>query len=190
MWIQINNACNLACTHCLVSSGPGKEPGLPVERLKALVDQAVQLGLERLYLSLTVRDFKFQKTDGRIFRGHRAVYLGPGKALVDEEGHLFPRNEPYEVCTDTMAKPRQPSYNAMFGILEPGEEASSYACCDPDCLPDPGGVYQEGGGGRSGPTPKRCQPFRSCYEAKRQFRYKQRPKSRYGALHQTTSRSG
>ncbi len=82
--------------------------------------------------SLTVHGFKFQKTDGCIFRGHRAVYLGPGKAFVDEEGHLFPRNEPYEVCTDTMAKLRQPPYNAMFAILEPGEEASSYACCGPD----------------------------------------------------------
>ncbi len=82
--------------------------------------------------SLTVQGFKFQKTDGCIFRGHRAVYLGPGKAFVDEEGHLFPRNEPYEICTDTIAKLRQPPYNGMFAILEPGEEASSYACCDPD----------------------------------------------------------
>ncbi|MCH7474346.1 MAG: radical SAM protein [Gemmatimonadetes bacterium] len=51
LWIQINNACNLACSHCLVSSGPGKEPGLPFQQLKALVDRAVQLGLERLYLT-------------------------------------------------------------------------------------------------------------------------------------------
>ena len=51
LWIQINNACNLTCTHCLVSSGPGKEPGLPLERLEALVDRACELGLERLYLT-------------------------------------------------------------------------------------------------------------------------------------------
>ncbi|MGH2625887.1 MAG: hypothetical protein ACRDHY_04465, partial [Anaerolineales bacterium] len=24
LWLQINNACNLSCAHCLVSSGPGK----------------------------------------------------------------------------------------------------------------------------------------------------------------------
>ncbi len=82
--------------------------------------------------SLTVQGFKFEKKEGCVFRGHQAVYLGPGKAFVDEEGHLFPRNEPCEVCTDTMAKLRQPPYNAMFAILEPGEEASSYACCGPD----------------------------------------------------------
>ena len=40
LWIQINNACNLSCTHCLVSSGPGKDPGLPFQRLRALVDRA------------------------------------------------------------------------------------------------------------------------------------------------------
>ncbi|MGH7545741.1 MAG: methyltransferase domain-containing protein, partial [Gemmatimonadota bacterium] len=51
LWLQINNACNLSCTHCLVSSGPGKEPGLALERWLALVDRAVELGLERLYVT-------------------------------------------------------------------------------------------------------------------------------------------
>ena len=51
LWLQINNACNLACTHCLVSSGPGKEPGLPLEQLLGVVDRAVALGLERLYIT-------------------------------------------------------------------------------------------------------------------------------------------
>ena len=82
--------------------------------------------------SLTVQGFKFEKTEGCVFRGHRAVYLGPGKAFVDEEGHLFPRNEPYEVCTDTVAKLRRPPYKDMVAILEPGVQASSYACCGPD----------------------------------------------------------
>src|SRR5438093_9618656 len=26
LWLQINNACNLACTHCLASSGPSGNP--------------------------------------------------------------------------------------------------------------------------------------------------------------------
>ena len=82
--------------------------------------------------SLTVQGFKFEKAEGCVFRGHRAVYLGPGKAFVDEEGHLFPRNEPYEVCTDTVAKLRRPPYKDMVAILEPGAQASSYACCGPD----------------------------------------------------------
>ncbi len=84
------------------------------------------------FFSLTVQGFKYEKTAGCVYQGHRAVYLGPGKAFVDEEGHLFPRNEPYEVCTDTVAKLSALPYRDMFAILEPGEERAGYACCGPD----------------------------------------------------------
>jgi MoaA/NifB/PqqE/SkfB family radical SAM enzyme/SAM-dependent methyltransferase len=84
------------------------------------------------FFSVTVQGFKYEKTAGCVFQGHRAVYLGPAKALVDEEGHLFPRNAPYEICTDTVAKLSRPPYQGMFAILEPGEERTSYACCGPD----------------------------------------------------------
>ncbi|HMA29040.1 MAG TPA: methyltransferase domain-containing protein, partial [Thermoanaerobaculia bacterium] len=83
------------------------------------------------FFSLTVRGFKFEKTSGCVFKGHRAVYLGPGKAFVDEEGHQFPRNEAYEVCTDTVAKLSHPPYKGLFAILEPGAERAGYACCAP-----------------------------------------------------------
>lgn len=84
------------------------------------------------FFSITVQGFKYAKRSGCVYRGHRAVYLGPGKAFVDEEGHLFPRNEPYEVCTDTVAKLSRPPYRGMFAILEPGEERAGYACCGAD----------------------------------------------------------
>ncbi|MGH7646199.1 MAG: radical SAM/SPASM domain-containing protein, partial [Gemmatimonadales bacterium] len=51
LWIQINNACNLSCGHCLVGSGPGEAPGLPLGMLRGLVDRAGELGLERLYVT-------------------------------------------------------------------------------------------------------------------------------------------
>lgn len=86
------------------------------------------------FYSVTVRGYKFEKTDGCVFKGQRAVYLGPGKAFIDEEGHIFPRNQPYEICTDTAAKLRQPPYVDMFAVLEPGETEVSYACCAPDGL--------------------------------------------------------
>jgi MoaA/NifB/PqqE/SkfB family radical SAM enzyme/SAM-dependent methyltransferase len=82
------------------------------------------------FYSVTVRGWKLEKTAGCVFEGHRAVYLGPGKAFVDEEGHQFPRNEPYEVCTDTVAKLSRPPYRDFFAILEPGEERVGYACCE------------------------------------------------------------
>ncbi|HXG57494.1 MAG TPA: methyltransferase domain-containing protein [Thermoanaerobaculia bacterium] len=84
------------------------------------------------FFSVTVRGYKFEKTSGCVFKGHRAVYLGPAKAFVDEEGHLFPRNEPYEICTDTVAKLSNPPYKGMFAILEPGQERAGYACCGPE----------------------------------------------------------
>lgn len=84
------------------------------------------------FYSVTVRGYKFEKTEGCVFKGHQAIYLGPGKAFVDEEGHQFPRNEPYEVCTDTVAKLSNPPYRNFFAILQPGEERAGYACCGPD----------------------------------------------------------
>ncbi len=83
------------------------------------------------FFSVTVRGYKYEKSSGCVYRGHRAVYLGPAKAFVDEEGHTFPRNEPYEVCTDTVAKLTRPPYEGMFAILEPGAEREGYACCEP-----------------------------------------------------------
>ncbi len=84
------------------------------------------------FFSITVQGFKYEKAAGCVYKGHRAVYLGPGKAFVDEEGHLFPRNEPYEVCTDTVAKLSRPPYQGLFALLEPGEERAGYACCGPE----------------------------------------------------------
>ncbi|MBW3564474.1 MAG: methyltransferase domain-containing protein [Acidobacteria bacterium] len=81
------------------------------------------------FYSITVRGWKFEKTEGCVFKGHHAVYLGPGKAFIDEEGHQFPRNEPYEICTDTVAKLSRPPYRNFFAILEPGEDRVGYACC-------------------------------------------------------------
>jgi MoaA/NifB/PqqE/SkfB family radical SAM enzyme/SAM-dependent methyltransferase len=84
------------------------------------------------FYSITLQGFKHEKTAGCVYQGHRAVYLGPGKAIIDEEGHLFPRNEPYAVCTDTVAKLSRPPYQTMFAILEPGEARAGYACCGSD----------------------------------------------------------
>jgi len=55
------------------------------------------------------------------------MYNGSYKAITDEEGHLFPRNEPVEVCTDTVAKLNNPPYAGQFTILNPDDEnAASY----------------------------------------------------------------
>ena len=83
---------------------------------------------------MTVRGFKLEKTAGCKFVGQRAVYLGPMKAVIDEEGHTFPRGVPIEVCTDTAFKLRTPAYAGRFVVLEPGDDAGDFqssSCCAP-----------------------------------------------------------
>ncbi len=86
------------------------------------------------FFSMTVRGRKYEKKAGCVFRGQRAVYLGPGKAFVDEEGHTFPRGLEVEVCTDTAAKLSSQPYAGSFSVLETEGAALTMAgsgSCDP-----------------------------------------------------------
>ncbi len=56
------------------------------------------------FYSVSVRAYKFSKKAGCVYIGQKAIYRGPFKATVDEEGHIFPRGEAVEVCTDTAQK--------------------------------------------------------------------------------------
>ena len=92
------------------------------------------------FFSVTVRGYKFEKKAGCRFVGQYAVYLGPQKAVMDEEGHLFPRGAPVEVCTDTAAKLSQRPYAGAFAIVEDPSGAGKFtaaggedAGCGPDC---------------------------------------------------------
>ena len=87
--------------------------------------------------SVTVRGYKFEKTAGCRFVGQYAVYLGPQKAVVDEEGHLFPRGQSVEVCTDTAAKLSHAPYAGAFVIVDGPHGAGDVTAGDddPDCGP-------------------------------------------------------
>ncbi len=71
------------------------------------------------FYSVIIQGFKFEKTAGCRFIGQRAIYLGPMKSVIDEEGYLFPRDVEVEVCTDTAAKLSRPPYAGSFTVLEP-----------------------------------------------------------------------
>ena len=71
------------------------------------------------FYSVTVRGYKFEKKDGCVFTGQKAVYHGPLKAIIDEEGHIFPRNKAVEICTDTASKLGNPPYAGLFTIINP-----------------------------------------------------------------------
>ncbi len=51
LWLHTNNSCNLQCEHCLVSSGPDGDTGLPAARLIDLIRQARDLGTKRFYFT-------------------------------------------------------------------------------------------------------------------------------------------
>jgi ubiquinone/menaquinone biosynthesis C-methylase UbiE len=88
------------------------------------------------FYSVTVRGFKFEKKAGCRFIGQFAVYLGPMKAVVDEEGHVFPRGVPVEVCTDTATKLSASPYATAFAVVDGPSSVASIgtdgACCGPD----------------------------------------------------------
>jgi len=86
------------------------------------------------FYSVTARGYKFEKKAGCTYVGQYAVYLGPMKATMDEEGHLFPRGVPIEVCTDTAAKLSHAPYAGSFAVVDgPSDyQASDNAAgCEP-----------------------------------------------------------
>ena len=92
------------------------------------------------FYSVTVRGYKFEKKAGCQFVGQYAVYLGPQKAVIDEEGHLFPRGESVEVCTDTAAKLSHAPYAGSFAIVDGPDglrdvtaNQDGDTCCEPGC---------------------------------------------------------
>ena len=90
------------------------------------------------FSSVTVRGYKFEKTAGCRFIGQYAVYLGPQKAVVDEEGHLFPRGESVEVCTDTAAKLSHAPYAGSFAIVDGPNGLRDFTTTDDDGSCEPG----------------------------------------------------
>ena len=90
------------------------------------------------FSSVTVRGYKFAKKAGCQFMGQHAIYSGPLKAVVDDEGHLFPRGTPIEICTDTASKLSNPPYAGSFAIVEGSTSARNVtandeSACGPDC---------------------------------------------------------
>jgi radical SAM protein with 4Fe4S-binding SPASM domain len=93
LWIQINDFCNLACAHCLVSSDPQGGHGLDGPIIRSAIDQAVALGTERFFLTggeplartdavdliqhiVTTREREVVvMTNGTVFKGERLAAL-------------------------------------------------------------------------------------------------------------------
>lgn len=51
LWLHTNNSCNLACSHCLVSSGPDGDKGMPTEPFLKVIADARELGARRFFFT-------------------------------------------------------------------------------------------------------------------------------------------
>jgi MoaA/NifB/PqqE/SkfB family radical SAM enzyme/SAM-dependent methyltransferase len=51
VWFHVTDQCNLTCRHCLVSSGPAREDGLPRDELCRAIRQAADLGADTYYFT-------------------------------------------------------------------------------------------------------------------------------------------
>jgi len=83
------------------------------------------------FYSATVRGYKRSPTATGQTAEHRAIYLGPAKAFVDDDGALFPRNEPRPVSAEVAARLSREPYRGSFQVIAPGANAAA-ACCSPD----------------------------------------------------------
>lgn len=88
------------------------------------------------FYSVTVRGFRFEKKAGCRYIGQYAVYLGPMKSATDEEGHLFPRGVPVEVCTDTAAKLAAAPYAGSFAVVDGPASTMGFSGNGDACGPD------------------------------------------------------
>jgi len=87
------------------------------------------------FYSLSVRAYKYRKKAGCVYIGQKAIYHGPFKATLDEEGHIFPRGEAVEVCTDTAQKLSNHPYDTLFTITDPTGKTSNEFTCSSDSMP-------------------------------------------------------
>lgn len=51
LWLHLTNACNLACSHCLVESSPDGIRGISTDEWFRIIEQALDLGVERFYIT-------------------------------------------------------------------------------------------------------------------------------------------
>ncbi len=67
--------------------------------------------------------------DKCVYIGQTAMYRGPFKAVTDDDGHMFPRGKPVEICTDTAKKLSGPPFKALFIITSP-TQGKGGPCCE------------------------------------------------------------
>ncbi len=81
--------------------------------------------------SVTVRGWKFKKGQECLYIGQHATYSGPYYQVADDEGHIYHRGIPFEICTDTATKLQLPPYQGQFTISNPTQAREKTISCAP-----------------------------------------------------------
>ncbi len=88
VWLHVSDRCNLACRHCLVSSGPGGHSGLDTDGLRGIIRQSCDLGADTFYFTggepLLRRDLPALLREVNTTYGATAVVLTNGTLLQGE----------------------------------------------------------------------------------------------------------
>ncbi len=88
VWLHVSDRCNLACRHCLVSSGPGGRSGLDTDGLRGIIRQSCDLGADTFYFTggepLLRRDLPGLLHEVTATYGATAVVLTNGTLLQGE----------------------------------------------------------------------------------------------------------
>lgn len=85
------------------------------------------------FSSLTLSGYKLPKGDECSYLGNKAIYLGPYSKVEDDDGHVFEKFKPVEICTDTALALKTGLYANSFIVTGATRtsEASTSGCCAP-----------------------------------------------------------
>ena len=85
------------------------------------------------FSSLTLAGYKLPKGDECLNLGNKAIYLGPYSKVEDDDGHIFERFKPVEICTDTALALKVGPYKNSFIVTGAtrANDATAPSCCPP-----------------------------------------------------------
>lgn len=84
------------------------------------------------FYSITVRAYKYKKSQECKYIGQYATYKGPFSSASDDDGHTYQVGVPVEICTDTAWKLSNAPYKGMF-ILSDVQDTQGKTSCGPEC---------------------------------------------------------
>ena len=103
--------------------------GMQIEELRSEAYQTVE-GIE--FRAITVTAYK-GKEGPCMERNHAAIYRGPWKQVVDDDGHTLERGARTAVCDKTFKLYSRPPYAGQFILVPPFDEVAPEQAKPFDC---------------------------------------------------------